>query len=78
MSLLNTFIKRPPTEEVLYAKGNILYMKDGKIYKDFSGGFTGHSVIGWGNKDIADKAYDQLSKIGHIDYKNLQDQIEFS
>ena len=73
MSLLNTFIKRPPTEEVLYAKGNILYMKDGKIYKDFSGGFTGHSVIGWGNKDIADKAYDQLSKIGHIDYKNLQD-----
>ena len=48
MALLNTFLNRPPSEEVLFAKGNRLHMKDGKIYKDFSGGFTGHSVIGCG------------------------------
>ena len=73
MSLLNTFLKRPPQEEVLYAIGNKLYMKDDAVYKDFSGGFTGHSVIGWGNKNVAKKAYEQLSKIGHIDYKNFKD-----
>ena len=73
MALLNTFLNRPPSEEVLFAKGNRLHMKDGKIYKDFSGGFTGHSVIGWGNKFVAEKANDQLMKIGHIDYKNFQD-----
>ena len=73
MALLNTFLNRPPLEEVLYAKGNILYMQDGLLYRDFSGGFTGHSVIGWGNKDVADKANEQILKIGHIDYKNFKD-----
>ena len=73
MSLLNTFLKRPPSEEVLYAKGNKFFMRDGKIYNDFSCGFTGHSVIGWGNSEIAEKGKEQLEKIGHIDYKSFQD-----
>ena len=77
MSLLNTFLKRPPEEEVSYAERNIFHMKDGKTYKDFSCGFTGHSVIGWGNSEIADKARDQLLKIGHIDYKSFQDKNRF-
>ena len=73
MSLLNTFLNRPPSEIVSYAKGNKIYMENGKVYKDFSCGFTGHSVIGWGNSEIAEKAKEQLLKIGHIDYKSFQD-----
>ena len=72
MSLLNTFLNRPPSEIVSYAKGNKIYMENGS-YKDFSCGFTGHSVIGWGNSEIAEKAKEQLLKIGHIDYKSFQD-----
>lgn len=73
MSLLHTFLGQPPTETITKAFGNVLVTLDGRELEDYSCGITGHSIIGWGNIQVAEKAKQQLIDIGHIDYKTFLD-----
>jgi len=74
MSLLYTYSDRTPEEIIENAHGNNLLLKGGECVKDFSGGITGHNTIGWGVHEVAKAGYEQLKKIGHMDYKNYLDE----
>ena len=66
--LLHTFFNdRLPT----ITRGKDIYLFDnkGNKYTDLTGGFTGHALLGWGNKIIINSIKKQLNKISHIDYK---------
>jgi adenosylmethionine-8-amino-7-oxononanoate aminotransferase len=73
MPILPTFLQDPPTQQISHAIGNTLFMSDGSSLEDYTCGFTGHSVIGWGLQEIAEAGLSQLTAIGHIDYKNFID-----
>lgn len=75
--LLRTFPGEPCPPVVLKGDGIELFLDDGKIYKDFTGGFTAHAILGWGNTSVNDAIHNQLSKIAHIDYKMFSDPNRF-
>ena len=56
--------------------GKGIYLTDVKknVYTDLTGGFTGHAILGWGNKDITQAIKKQLNKITHLDYKYWKDE----
>ena len=71
--LLHTFFNdRLPT----ITRGKDIYLFDnkGNKYTDLTGGFTGHALLGWGNKIIINSIKKQLNKISHIDYKYWKDE----
>ena len=70
-SLLTTFPTDTILPEVKSAIGNKLYLDDDTVLVDYSGGITGHNTIGWGQTSVAEAAYQQAMRIGHIDYKNF-------
>ena len=53
--------------------GYELFLENGEKYLDITSGFSGHAIIGWGNKDVINSITKQLQKIGHIDYKMFSD-----
>lgn len=57
--------------------GNGLYLKgsDGKSYFDASSGVTGHSILGYGNREIISSITEQVEKVGHLDYKYFSSQL---
>jgi adenosylmethionine-8-amino-7-oxononanoate aminotransferase len=70
--LLNTFFNTNLIN-ISRGKGIYLFDKSGNKYVDLTGGFTGHAILGWGNKKIVNAIKQQLNKISHIDYKYLTD-----
>ena len=74
--LLKTFLNNTKNIKVSKAKGIKIYSTNKKVYTDFTGGLTGHAILGWGNKKIIDKIKQQINKFHHVDYKVLMTQIE--
>lgn len=71
--LLYTFFNnRLPTID--RGKGIYLFDKKGNKFTDLTGGFTGHALLGWGNKIIINSIKKQLNKITHVDYKYFRDE----
>lgn len=71
--LLYTFPNEPIPEAISYGNGYELFLENGEKYLDITSGFSGHAIIGWGNKDVINSITKQLQKIGHIDYKMFSD-----
>ena len=71
--ILPTFPNDPRPPEIIEADGLYVCTGDGQRYLDLTSGFTGHSVLGWGDQSIIDSINKQLCKIGHIDYKMYSD-----
>ena len=69
--LLSTFLKKI---NIKSAKGIYLYTKSGKIITDLTAGYTGHAILGWGNKKILQAISKQSKKFCHIDYKVFEDE----
>lgn len=74
VSTFPSFPRSEPNETITHAIGNKLYLDSGKTLIDYSGGITGHNTIGWGNEEIAHAAFEQIKRIGHIDYKTFRDE----
>ena len=47
--LLSTFFEKKKIN-IKSAKGIYLYTKSGKTITDLTAGYTGHAILGWGNK----------------------------
>lgn len=71
--LLKTFLNNTKNIKVSKAKGIKIYSTNKKVYTDFTGGLTGHAILGWGNKKIIDKIKQQINKFHHVDYKVFDD-----
>ncbi len=70
--LLKTFLNQKNIE-IKKADGIYFYDSKGKKYTDLTGGYTGHAILGWGNKEIQKAIYNQAKKYCHIDYKFFSD-----
>ena len=71
--ILRTFPNDPIPQAISHGEGLYLHTQKGDRFLDLTSGFTGHSVLGWGNKRIINSIAEQLNKIGHIDYKSYLD-----
>ncbi len=70
-NLANTFLKKKNIK-IVKAKDIFLYSQN-KKFVDLTGGYTGHAILGWGNKAIINAIKKQSRKYCHIDYKMYQD-----
>ena len=73
-NLLHTFLNEPIPEFVSHGNGYNLFLENGEQYLDMTSGFSGHAIIGWGNKTVINSITEQLNKICHIDYKMYSDK----
>lgn len=71
--ILRTFPNDPLPDAITHGDGLYLTTSDGSKYLDLTSGFTGHSVLGWGDRRINEAIISQLTKIPHIDYKMYSD-----
>ena len=71
--LLSTFFEKKKIN-IKSAKGIYLYTKSGKTITDLTAGYTGHAILGWGNKKILQAISKQSKKFCHIDYKVFEDE----
>ena len=71
--LLKTFLNNTKNIKVNRASGIKIYSSNKKVYTDFTGGLTGHAILGWGNKKIINKIKQQINKFHHVDYKVFDD-----
>ena len=53
--------------------GNKIFLKDGRVFQDLTGGVTSHSIVGWGDKEIAEIVSAQILQYPHLDYKTFYD-----
>jgi adenosylmethionine-8-amino-7-oxononanoate aminotransferase len=71
--LLSTFFNKKKIS-IKNAKGIYFYTKSGKKITDLTSGYTGHAILGWGNKKILEAISKQSKKFCHIDYKVFDDE----
>tara|TARA_B100001059_G_scaffold189256_1_gene191888 strand:+ start:14784 stop:16133 length:1350 start_codon:yes stop_codon:yes gene_type:complete len=55
--------------------GHQIKFCNGNIVKDLTGGITSHSVLSWGDNDVADLVHKQLLTYSHLDYKTFHDPM---
>jgi adenosylmethionine-8-amino-7-oxononanoate aminotransferase len=58
---------------VARAVGNKIYLEDGAVFFDFTGGLTSHSIWRWGDTQLAEVIRDQITRYPHLDYKYFYD-----
>ena len=63
-NLANTFLKKKNIK-IVKAKDIFLYSQN-KKFVDLTGGYTGHAILGWGNKAIINAIKKQSQKYCHI------------
>ncbi len=52
-NLLKTFLlKKTPNLIINKGKGIYLFSNTGKKYTDLTGGYTGHAILGWSDKNV--------------------------
>ncbi len=68
--LLKSILKK----QILISKGRGIYLfSKKKKYTDLTSGYTGHAILGWGNRKILNAISKQAKKYCHIDYKTFID-----
>ena len=69
MSILRTFPKAVDWPLVDRGRGSCLYLADGRVLLDFTGGGTEHAVLGWSHPEIVAAIQSQAARITHVDVK---------
>ncbi len=68
--LLKSILKK----QIFISKGKGIYLfSKKKKYTDLTSGYTGHAILGWGNRKILNAISKQAKKYCHIDYKTFID-----
>jgi adenosylmethionine-8-amino-7-oxononanoate aminotransferase len=60
--------------EIVRMKDNLIYFKDGRTLRDYTGGLTSHSIWPWGDPELINTITEKLHKFPHCDYKSFFDE----